>query len=189
MNEPIGRLGSLRPARARGCLGDGLDRVVLADDLLVQFVLELEQALRLVLLEALERDAGHLADDLGDDFLVDDAVGLLRLGAPGLLHLFLLLAELLGLVAQFGGALVVRGLDGLVLLDAQTLDLALDLREVRRLGHALDAHARAGLVDHVDRLVGLHAAGDVAARELDRRLEGLVGDLHAVVLSYDRAGP
>jgi hypothetical protein len=32
----------------------------------------------------------------------------------------------------------------------------------RRLGHALEADAGAGLVDHVDRLVGQAAAGDVA---------------------------
>jgi hypothetical protein len=38
--------------------GDGLDRVVLADDGLVELGLELEQALALGLLEAGERDAG-----------------------------------------------------------------------------------------------------------------------------------
>jgi hypothetical protein len=47
--------------------------------------------------------------------------------APLALDVFLLLAHLLGLVAQLGGALVVRGLDRLVLLDAQALDLGLDL--------------------------------------------------------------
>jgi hypothetical protein len=169
-------------AGAADAFGDRLDRVVLADDLLVQLLLEFEQALGLVLLEPLERDAGHLAHDLGDHVLVDGAVDFLGLGAPLLLQLFLLAAALLGLIAELGGLLVVRGLDGLVLGDRQTLDLGLDLGQVRRLGHALDPDAGAGLVDHVDRLVGLHAAGDVPTREFDGRLQRRVGDADAVVL-------
>ena len=42
-------------------------------------------------------------------------------------------------------------------------------------------NARAGLVDHVDRLVRQEAAGDVARAELDRGLERLVRVLDAVV--------
>ncbi len=37
-------------------------------------------------------------------------------------------------------------------------------------------------VDHVDRLVRQAATGDVAVRQLDRLLEGIVGDLHAMML-------
>jgi hypothetical protein len=40
----------------------------------------------------------------------------------------------------------------------------------------------ADLVDHVDRLVGQLAVVDVARRQLDRRLDRLVGVAHAVVL-------
>src|SRR3954465_2810314 len=49
-------------------------------------------------------------------------------------------------------------------------------------GHRLDAHARRGLVDQVDRLVGQEAVGDVSVGELGRGVERLVGDLDAVVL-------
>ena len=41
---------------------------------------------------------------------------------------------------------------------------------------------RAGLVDHVDRLVGQLAVMDVARRQLDRRLDRLVGVLELVIV-------
>ena len=169
-------------ARLADRAGHLLDRLVLADDRLVQLGLELQQPGALLLLQAGERHAGHLADDLGDDVLVDHGVDLVHAVAPGLLHALLLLAHLLGLVAQLGGLLVVGVLHRLVLLDGQALDAALHLGEVRRLGHAAQAQAGAGLVDHVDRLVRLHAAGDVPARQVDGGLQGLVGDPHLVVL-------
>ena len=45
-----------------------------------------------------------------------------------------------------------------------------------------DGHPRAGRVEQADRLVGQLAGGNVAMRELDRGLQGLVEDLDAVVL-------
>src|ERR687895_224610 len=48
-------------------------------------------------------------------------------------------------------------------------------------GHRLDAHARRGLVDEVDRLVGEEAVGDVAVGQLGRRLQRLVRDVDLVV--------
>ena len=52
--------------RAADRLGDGRHRVVLADDPLVQVLLELEQPLLLLLGELRDRDAGRARDDLGD---------------------------------------------------------------------------------------------------------------------------
>ena len=53
MNEPIGRSGSCSPARARrSARGDGLDRLVLADDALVQALLHVHQLLGLALEQA-----------------------------------------------------------------------------------------------------------------------------------------
>ena len=50
MNEPIGRFGSLSPARARRtALAIGLDRLLLADDALVERLLHVQQALGLLL--------------------------------------------------------------------------------------------------------------------------------------------
>ena len=61
------------------------------------------------------------------------------------------------------------------------LDLVLELAVARRCGHRLDAHARRGLVDQVDRLVGQLAVLDVAVGERRRGDERVVGDLAAVV--------
>ena len=83
MKLPMGRFGSFMPERLlRTALRDGVDGLVLADDRAVQLGFHVEQALRLVLADLLQRHAGHLGDDLGDDFFIDDAVGLLGLLAP-----------------------------------------------------------------------------------------------------------
>ena len=72
MNEPIGRLGSFSPARARRtALASVRDRLFLADDALVQRVLHLQQALDLLAGDAHQRDAGPHRDDLGDVLLGD----------------------------------------------------------------------------------------------------------------------
>ena len=77
-NVPIGRSGSLSPARERrSALDDGLDRLVLADDALVQALLHVDELLDLALHEPADRDAGPLGDDLGDvlggDLLLEEA--------------------------------------------------------------------------------------------------------------------
>ena len=60
-------------------------------------------------------------------------------------------------------------------------DAVLDLLEVRRGLHALDAQAGAGLVDEVDGLVREVAVRDVALGQVGRGHEGLVGDGDPVV--------
>src|SRR6476646_1382800 len=67
--EPVGRLGSLRPARDR--LRDDLDGGVLADDALVELFLHAHQLLGLGLGELEDRDAGPHRDDVGDLLLAD----------------------------------------------------------------------------------------------------------------------
>ena len=103
-------------------------------------------------------------------------------GLPLLLELALLVRELALLVAQVRRLLELLRLDRGLLLAARLLDLLLELPVDGRGGHRLDAHARGGLVDEVDRLVGQLAVGDVAVGELRRGLERLVGDLDLVVL-------
>ncbi len=94
----------------------------------MQLLFEAQEPLGLGLFQAGERDAGHGGDHLGDDFLIDDAVHFLGLVPPLFLHPLFLAAQALDLVAQLGGLLVVRGLDGLVLLDGSPLDLLFDIR-------------------------------------------------------------
>ena len=163
-------------------LGDGLDGVLLADDPLVELVLHAEELCGLLLGELVDRDAGPDRQHLGDGLLVDlveqvDAGGL-DLGLLGVL----LVEELLLLVAQAAGLLEVLLLDGLLLRLLTTLgELVLELLEVGRGLHALDAQAGAGLVDEVDGLVGQVAVGDVAVGEVGRGHERLVGDGDPVV--------
>ena len=149
---------------------------------LVQLVFHLHQAQRIFGRHPRERDAGHLRDDLGNDVLVDDAAVLARLLAPFLGDRLLLFLELVGLIAKPGRLLEVLIGDRLFFLAVERFDFVVDLLQIRRLRHALEPHASAGFVDHVDRLIRQAAARDVAVRQLDGRLDRVIGDLHAVVL-------
>ena len=64
-------------ARAAQRVGDGLDRLVLADDAPVQALLHVDELLDLALQQPADRDAGPLGDDLGDvlgrDLLLEEA--------------------------------------------------------------------------------------------------------------------
>jgi hypothetical protein len=72
MNEPIGRFGSLRPGPgAPDGVGDGGDRLVLADEPLVEALLHVDELLGLALEQAADRDAGPARHDLGDVVGVD----------------------------------------------------------------------------------------------------------------------
>ena len=65
MKLPIGRFGSFKPdAGADHGLGDGLDRLVLADDALVQLLVQVQQLLHLAFQQLRDGHAGPAADDL-----------------------------------------------------------------------------------------------------------------------------
>ena len=100
---------------------------------------------------------------------VADAGDLLLLGLPLGLHAggaLLQVGELaLERLEALGGRLVVLLALERGLLDLELEDAALDLVDLLGDGVDLDLHARGGLVDQVDRLVGQEAVGDVAVRE------------------------
>ena len=169
-------------ARAADRLGHGDDRLVLADDALVELLLHPDELLRLGFRELEDRDARPHGDHVGDLFLADLRLLLVGLVAPLLLELLLLLRELALLVAELRGLLVLLRLDRAFLVGADLVDLLLELAVARRRGHRRDADARARLVDEVDRLVGEVAVLDVALASCGRGAERLVGDLAAVVL-------
>ena len=188
---PVGPEEDERAARALGVLqagtgaadraGQGGDGRLLADHPLVELVLHPQQLGRLLLGEAVDRDAGPVGQHLGDDLLVDDVEQVDALGAPLGLHgllaveaVLLLLGELLRLVE---GLLLDRGL----LVGPQAGDLLLELLVGRRRGHPTDAQPAAGLVDEVDRLVRQVPVGQVAVGQVGRGHQGLVGDGHRVV--------
>src|SRR4051794_22361028 len=184
-DERAGRALRVLQARARAAdrLRDDLDGGVLADDALVELLLHAHELLRLGLGELEHRDAGPHGDDVGDLLLADGGtIGVALAPLPLLLELALLVRQLALGVAEVRGLLELLRLDRGLLGAARLLDLLLELPVHGRGGHRLDAHARGGLVDEVDRLVGQLAVGDVPVRELRGRLERLVGDVHLVVL-------
>src|SRR3954470_17902017 len=183
-DEGAGRPLRVLEARARAPdrLRDDLDRLVLADHALVQLVLHAHELLRLGLGELEHGDAGPHRDDVGDLLLADRGTLAALAGLPGVLELALAVRELALRVPQRCGLLELLRLERGLLLAPRRLDLLLELPVHGRGGHRLDAHARRGLVDQVDRLVGQEAVGDVAVGELGRGVQRLVGDLDAVVL-------
>ena len=167
--------------RAPDRLRDGLERVVLADDPLVQLVLHAQELGRLLLGELVDGDARPEREHLGDGLLVDLVEEVDALGLELLLLGRALLEQLLLAVAQRRGPLELLGLDRAFLVLADVGDLLLELPVVGRRLHAPDAQPRAGLVDEVDGLVGEVAVGDVAVGEVRRGDDRLVGDRDAVV--------
>src|SRR5207249_2595117 len=153
-NEPIGRLGSWSPARARRQVAETLGLRFLDLDALA-FGLELADLRHhLLLLLPVRLEPRHLAAH-PLELLVQAAQSLL--------------APRVGLPAQ-----------GLA-LDLELTRPALELVELDRHGVDLHAQPRGRLVHQVDRLVGELAVGDVAAGEHGRRDQGRVLDADAVV--------
>ena len=162
-------------------LGDGLDGVLLADDPLVDLVLHAQQPSGLLLGQLEHRDAGPVAQHLGDLLVVDLGDDVQITGAPLLLPLGALGDQRLLAVAQVRGLLEVLRVDRGLLLPARVGDLLVELAQVRRSGHPADPHPGAGLVDQVDRLVRQEAVVDVAVGQGGRSDDRAVGDGHAVV--------
>ena len=182
MNEPLGRLGSFRPARVRRM---ARDRALRASswpiDPLVELVLHAQQLGRLLLGQPVDGDARPVGQDLGDDVLVDHVEQLDALGPPLGLHGLLAVQALLLLLGQLLGLLEGAPLDGRLLVGPETGDLLVQLLVAGRGGHTPDAQAAAGLVDQVDRLVGQVTVGQVAVGQVGRGHQCLVGDGHRVV--------
>ena len=92
-----------------------------------------------------------------------------------------LLAQLHFLVAQLAGLAEVLLAHSILLLALDVAQLLVDLLGRRRQLGVHQAHAAAGFIDQVDRLVGQEAVGDVAIAEGGGSDQGLIGDLQAVV--------
>src|SRR5207344_992300 len=119
-----GSLGVLQAsARAADRLADRRDRVLLADDPLVELVLHAEQLLGLLLGELEDGDAGPGGEHLGDLLLVHlgQDVHLARL--PLAFATLALLDELALLVAQRRGLLEVLRVDRALLAETDLGDL------------------------------------------------------------------
>jgi hypothetical protein len=162
--------------------GDGVDGLVLAHHRLVHLLLHAEQPLGFRLLQPRDRDAGPARDDERDLLLLDGRAVLLPFLLPLLLPLADLALQLALLVAQRCRTLEVLVADGLFLVPVDCLELLLEVGDLRRWHLRGEPGPRGRLVDHVDRLVRQEPVGDVALRQLGRRVQRLVGDDHLVVV-------
>ena len=136
MNEPVGRFGSFRAtSAATNCLGNGGHGSILADDAFVKVFFHLQQSQTVFGRQSRQWNAGHLADDFGDDFFIDHAIGLLTLFTPVLSDLLFLLAKLFCLITQVGGFFKVLVGDRVFFFLVQFLDFFVDLFQVWRTGH------------------------------------------------------
>ncbi len=106
----------------------------------------------------------------------------------GLRLLELVLLNALGL-AQGGGELVLLGLHRSFLLGADAVELLLGLLHLGREGPVAKADPARGLIHEVDGLVRKEPIGDVAGRELGRRLHRIVGDRDLVVVLVPGTDP
>ncbi len=157
-------------------LGHRLDRLVLADDPVVQVLFQAQQPVLLLLGELPYRDAGGARDHLGD--VVRGDLGHRGRVAAQILDL---LPDLADLVPQLGGVLVLLVRDGLVLVPLQFPGPALQVAHLPARRRDPQPDPGAGLVDQVDRLVGQEAVGHVAVGQLDGGYQRLVGIAHLVV--------
>ena len=182
MNEPVGRFGSLMPARARRIALETatiascwpITRLCSSSSMRISFCDSASVSLKTGMPVHIETMSAISSSPTS-------GCSSLCLVAPALLELALLLRQLPLLVAQRRGLLELLRLDRRLLVLADLLDLLLELAVARRRGHRLDPHARGGLVDQVDRLVGQVPVLDVAVGERRGRVQRLVGDLAAVV--------
>ena len=162
-------------------LGDRSDGLILADYALMQRILEVQQALALILGHLGDRHAGPARDHSRNVVRRDRAVRLGLLVRPFLFARFERIALCFLLIAQLGGVLKVLRLDRLFLLGGDRGDLVLERLEVGRRGQCGQAHARARFVNHVDGLIRQEASGHIAHGHLDRGLDRVVRDLDAMM--------
>ena len=140
-----------------------------------------------LLLHLLERNAGHLRDDVHHVVGAHENFLLLPLFAPTVQNPLEFILGLLLLVAERRRLFEILRLDRGFLFHADLLDLALDFLHIRRTRHRVDAGPRAGFVHHVNRLVRQESAGDVAIGKFNRQLERFIGQLGFVMRFVFRA--
>ena len=185
---PIGRFGSLSPARARRT---ALDSVVIASSWpmirswsassILSRRSDSSPAMRS------DRDAGPHRDDLGDVLFghVGLFFGLLvpDLPAPGRRSASRSLRSRSRSSAASSNSWLSTAASSSRWIDFSPAIASL---QAGRRGRAAHAHPRRRLVDQVDRLVRHEAVGDVARRQARRGLQRLVADLQPVVLLVER---
>ena len=160
--------------------GQCRNSVILTNDALVELLLHGQQAAGLFLGDLVDGNTGGSRQNLRNN-LGGHGAECVAAFAPCLLGFFLLSQDLLLLITQACGLLVILGVDGVFLLLAQLGGLLIEQLDFRGCGHALDAQTCARLVNQVDSLIRQEAVRDVACRKVHGSLNGLVGNGDAVV--------
>ena len=182
MNEPVGRFGSLIPARARRIAFETatiavswpITRLCSSSSIRTSFCDSASVSLKTGIPVHIETMSAISSSPISG---CSSSASLRQRSSSS----FFFCVSFRSLSRSDGGLLELLGLDRRFLVGADGLDLLLELAVARRRGHRPDADARAGLVDQVDRLVGEVAVLDVAVGEHRRGAERVVGDLDAVV--------
>ena len=147
----------------------------------MQLFFHVEQTVGFLLRQLQDRDAGPVRQHLCNLVLANLGDFLEVTGTPLLFLLSALLAQLALLIAQASCLFEVLGIDGRFLFLADLSDAVIDLAQALWRGHALDAHARASLIEKVNGLIRQKAVIDVAIREGSCSVQRLIGIRHAVV--------
>ena len=163
-------------------LGHRSDRIMLANDPLVELALHVEELGGLLLCEPVHGDSRPLREHLCDFLLADDRRDLRWIGVE--LTLLLCAFEQKGalLIAELRSPLELLGTDRVLLLAAHLVDAGVDLSQLFREVLALEPHTAACLVDEIDRLVRQEAICDVPIRQVGCVDQRLIGELYLVVV-------
>ena len=147
----------------------------------MQSLLQLQQALALVLGETGDGDTGPTGYHLGDVVLGDGATAHGHLLMPLIpLDLHLLLIILLD-IPQLSGLLEVLSGDSLLLLPVQGGDLLLQILQIGGGGFGGHTHLTGGLVHQIDGLIRQEPVVDVPAGQRHGGLQRPIGDGQTVV--------
>ena len=100
-----------------------------------------------------------------------------------------LLFGLLLAITKRGSFLKILRFDCRFFFKANIFNFLLDLLNIRRTSHRVDARARTGFIHDVDCFVGKETSGDVAIGESDRGLECFIGEFCLMMGLVFRAQP
>ena len=159
-----------------------LTGTLLSDDRKLQVFFEVEQFLGFFLLQAIQRDAGPIRDDVHHLILSHRNAFFVTLLTPLFEHLLALRAELLLLITEVGGFFKFLVTRSVFLFFDHAVDFDLDGIDVGRDVQRTDTCASSGLIHHVNRLVRQVPRGDVAMRKTDRGFDGRIRILALMVL-------
>src|SRR5437773_2695994 len=168
-------------ARATQSFANGGDRFLLTNDALLHFRFHHEEFLRFLLLHPLQGNTGDLRDDVHHVVRGYHDLFLFPLLTPFVENGIEFLLRLLLLVAKRCSFFEILRLNRSFLFQTDLFYFFLDVLHIRRTGHGIDPGTRAGLIHHIDSLVGKKPSRNITIRKSDGSLQRLVGEFCLVV--------